>query len=85
MSDQQRAWEDWLGQHHWYKRGTRSAFNAGWDRSAAVERERIATALTKQAIIRFDVHGPHDARGAAFWDAATGLVETRLARQEPRA
>lgn len=30
---------------------------------------RAARALREQAALRFDEHGPHDARGAALWDA----------------
>ena len=43
-------------------------------------RERIAAALTEQATMRFDKHGPHDDRGAAFWDAAQGIREMGLGR-----
>lgn len=43
------------------------------------ERNRIASALRDQALMRFDEFGPHDQRGAAFWDAYTGILENRLA------
>lgn len=38
-----------------------------------IERQRIVDFLREQAVARFDEFGGHDARGAAFWDAACGL------------
>lgn len=39
------------------------------------ERYRIEAWLRRQATTRFATHGVMDARGAAWWDAANGLVE----------
>jgi len=44
-------------------------------RLLAAESERIASLLSEQALLRFDAAGPHDKRGAAFWDAAAYIRE----------
>lgn len=48
----------------------------------ASERGVIAERLRLSAVDRFDEYGPHDDRGAAFWDAACWLNEDL--RSEPR-
>jgi len=48
-------------------------------------REAIAAYLIEQAALRFDTHGPYDARGAAFWDIATGIREGRIPTTPPLA
>lgn len=54
----------------------------GWPgaRDEEAAREKIAAALSEQAVMRFRGHGPDDARGAAFWDAAQGIRESGLGR-----
>jgi hypothetical protein len=42
------------------------------------EQLRIAHYLREQASLRFDSFGPHDSRGAAFWDVYVALLEETL-------
>lgn len=46
------------------------------ERDAEVEARVLrhaATVIRDQAVLRFEAHGPHDARGAALWDAASHI------------
>ena len=44
--------------------------------------DALVGTLRKQAGLEFDRHGPHDPRGAAFWDVAAWVEETALADPE---